>query len=435
MGATAWLRGMNPACAHAPSLSVAESIALIRTGTWSRVGFSALCVVIAAQFAPPPFLATWSVALVVWEFLVRPTLETRFVTPAAARDEAAGYRLLAATHLVGAIAYCLFPLVLWSTGGATGALLAVGWVCATAAHLFVYFSGSRVLLAANLTPLAAVCVAAPFLGAANLSPPALAGVALLIALVTVGGLAGYDRKGLLAAVTASAAARQAAEDTALAKSRFLGLASHELRTPLHAIIGYAEIICEAKDAHADDAGRILTAAQRLLGIVDEMLEVSRLEAGLVALERTPSPAIALVEMLHERGAKLAEANGNRFAVRVWGTLGEANLDWARLERATMHLVENAAKFTRGGAIEVTVARDRGVLSIAVRDTGDGVAPERLAEIFSPLAQADGSAARRYEGAGMGLAYARLVARLMGGDVTCESRAGVGSTFTLSVRAD
>lgn len=431
MRAGDWLAATSPA-ARVDRLSVAESIAHIRTGTWPRILFTALCVVTALPFGPRLFLGALLLFLIAWELLMRPFAD-RWV--ATARDERTGYRRLAALNFVGACAYCTLPALVWSSGEIAGALLAVAWVCATAAHLFVYFSGARVLLLANLTPVVAVAIAAPFSGATALSALSLVGAALLMGLVMLGGVAGYDRKALVMALTQSAAAKRAAEETAIARSRFLGLASHELRTPLNAIIGYAELIGEAKDEHAGDAARILTAAHRLLSIVDEMLEVSKLEGGLAVLDRTAAPAITLVELLVERGAALAAVNANRFDVHVEGILGEARLDWPRLGRAAMHLVDNAAKFTKGGSIDVTVSRDGPDLVVRVRDTGAGIAADRLADIFAPLAQADASSTRRHEGAGLGLAYARLVARLMGGDVTCESRLGAGSTFTLRVRTE
>ena len=141
-----------------------------------------------------------------------------------------------------------------------------------------------------------------------------------------------------------------------------------------------------------------------------------------------------VDELRSAGAPLAAVRNNRFDVRARGELGAANLDWVRLRHAVVQLVDNAAKFTEAGQIEVEVSRERRlkgeVLSVRVRDNGPGIAPEQLAHIFEPLAQGDESSVRRHQGAGLGLAQARLIARLLGGDVECDSDLGRGATFTL-----
>jgi signal transduction histidine kinase len=169
-----------------------------------------------------------------------------------------------------------------------------------------------------------------------------------------------------------------------------------------------------------------------------MLDVSKLEAGLATLQPTRAPVTALLDDLRRLGGPLAALRNNSFEVRAEGDLGVASVDWARLCQSLAHLIDNAAKFTQEGAIEVIATRgkrgNRDVLEFAVRDTGIGVAPERQREIFEPMVQADGSGGRRYGGAGMGLASARLVARLMGGDVICRSASGKGAVFTLWVEA-
>lgn len=429
-----WPRSLPPSMTD--QITLAESIRLIRRGTWARVGFSALCAIIAVPHAPAAFLAAWIIFILTWELAVRPALEDRIA--GAARDEEAGFRTLALANFVGSVAYCAFPVVVWSSGETVALLLAVAWVCGSAAHDFVYFAARPVLLLSCLAPLVSVAIAAPFSGVVTLSPLTLVGITAMVCMVLVGGLAGFDRREHLRALAESAAARQAAEGANAAKSRFLGLVSHELRTPLNAIIGYAEIIGEAKDRHAPDAARVLAAAHRLLHIVNCMLDVSRLEAGLAALQPTRAPVASLLGDLKRIGEPLAAARGNTFVVRAEGDLGAATLDWARLCQSLAHLIDNAAKFTKRGAIDVAATRTtrngRDVLQFTVRDTGIGIARERQAEIFEPISQADASSARRHGGAGLGLASARLVARLMGGDVTCKSAPGEGSTFTLWVDA-
>lgn len=435
------MRGWWSALPFAPSwtaverIGLPETVALIRSGTWPRVLFSALCAVIASPFVAASYLIPFMLFVVAWELKVRPACEDKF---ARGRDEEAAFNALAAINFVGSCAYCTFPVVIWATGETVGMLLAVAWVSATAAHDFVYFAARRVLVASWLAPLTLAIIAAPFMGAAGISPLSMAGGALLFALIVLGGISGWDRRELLRALSASAAAREAAEQASAAKTRFLALMSHELRTPLSAIIGYSEIIAESGDSHAPDARRVLAAAHRLLHIVNGMLDVSKLEAGLATLQPTRAPVTALLDDLRRLGGPLAALRNNSFEVRAEGDLGVASVDWARLCQSLAHLIDNAAKFTQEGAIEVIATRgkrgNRDVLEFAVRDTGIGVAPERQQEIFEPMVQADGSGGRRYGGAGMGLASARLVARLMGGDVICRSASGKGAVFTLWVEA-
>ena len=210
--------------------------------------------------------------------------------------------------------------------------------------------------------------------------------------------------------------------------------SHELRTPLNAIIGYAELIEEEPQDAAEDAGKIRSAARQLLSVINVILDLSRLEAGEVTLKPERVAISEILEQVRESAAPLAAANGNAFSMKAGGDLDEAELDHARLYQCVMQLIANAAKFTTNGAIELSVwreLRDGGeVVVFAVRDSGAGIPADQLERIFEPFVQADSAEGRRFEGAGLGLAFVRRVARLMGGDVTCQSELGRGSTFTL-----
>lgn len=184
-------------------------------------------------------------------------------------------------------------------------------------------------------------------------------------------------------------------------------------------------------AIADDAGKIKTSARQLLGVIDVILDVSKLEAGAIALERERVGLSGLMAHVRQAGEPLAARNGNVLIVEA--AEGEAELDHLRVHQCLMHLVDNAAKFTIDGEIRVSARRasDR-VVEFSVADTGIGIAPEQQVRIFEPFVQVEGDHDRRYEGAGLGLTLVRRLARLMGGDVTCRSAIGEGSVFTLSV---
>ncbi|MDX2233176.1 MAG: ATP-binding protein [Hyphomonadaceae bacterium] len=240
-----------------------------------------------------------------------------------------------------------------------------------------------------------------------------------------------------------ARARTAAEQANLAKSQFLANMSHELRTPLNAIIGYGELLQEGardrQDAEAEaDLTRVLAAAQRLLRLINDVLDLSKVEAGRMdvmvqtfAVEPMIDDALATVR-------PASAANGNTLTLHCAPDLGEAVSDRFRMSQCVLNLLSNAAKFTRGGAITVTASRelraDSPWIVIAVADTGVGIAPDQLARLFQPFAQADDTRVHAIGGTGLGLVITRRLARLMGGDVTVESAPGAGSVFTLAVPA-
>jgi len=240
-------------------------------------------------------------------------------------------------------------------------------------------------------------------------------------------------------VAKQAVARMEAEQANAAKSKFLATMSHELRTPLNSVIGYAELIEEeGEGANADDARKIRASARQLLGVIDVILDISKLESGAIQLDPDHVKVAAVLDEVREAAAPLAAVQHNTFSIREAGALGEAEIDHARVYQCLMQLVANAAKFTRDGKIALVAARQpmsgRECLVFTVTDTGVGIPEAEHERIFEPFVQVEGDDARRYEGSGLGLALVRRPARLMGGDVRCESAPGQGSTFTLWVAA-
>ncbi len=235
------------------------------------------------------------------------------------------------------------------------------------------------------------------------------------------------------------AARAAAEQANVAKSQFLTTMSHELRTPLNAIIGYGEMLMENADERGDaqdrdDLDRIHGAAHRLLSMINDVLDLSKIEAGAAIVS---ADAVDLEAMIAETVSTVkpaAAANGSTIALELQPNLGSLETDGFKLSQCLLNLMSNAAKFTKEGQIKLIAQRDDEWVTFHVIDTGIGISPEAQARLFQPFVQADATTTRAYGGTGLGLAITRRLARLLGGDVTLKSAVGQGSAFTLRVPA-
>jgi signal transduction histidine kinase len=236
---------------------------------------------------------------------------------------------------------------------------------------------------------------------------------------------------------AEAEARQASE----AKSRFLANMSHELRTPLNGVIGHIELADEDLEdrdddelaAVRDDLRRAHDAAGHLLRLIDDVLDLTMIEAGALSFEPAPCGVRAAVHGAVDVVRSAIDARGNTVAIDIAEAL-TAYADPARVRQVLVNLLGNANKFTTNGAITITGRADGAQVHIAVRDTGVGIAPEQLSRIFDRFHQADDSSTRSTDGSGLGLAVTRELLQRMGGQVEVESAPGEGSTFTVTLPA-
>jgi signal transduction histidine kinase/CheY-like chemotaxis protein len=231
--------------------------------------------------------------------------------------------------------------------------------------------------------------------------------------------------------------RRAAEAANAAKSGFLASMSHELRTPLNAILGYSEMLQEdaADNGHEDmipDLQKIQSAGRHLLTLINEVLDLSKIEAGKMELYLETVEVNKVVEDVATTVRPLVERNGNRLEIRVEGEPGSLRADATRLRQVLLNLLSNAAKFTERGVITLGVEREADAMVFRVSDTGIGMTAEQLGRLFEAFTQAEAATTSKYGGTGLGLALSRKFCQLMGGDVTVTSEPGIGSTFTARV---
>jgi signal transduction histidine kinase len=221
------------------------------------------------------------------------------------------------------------------------------------------------------------------------------------------------------------------------KSQFLANMSHELRTPLNAIIGVSEMLREDAQAANQDLeplDRVLGAGRHLLALINDILDLSKIEAGRMELQLETFPLAPLIADVVKTIEPLAAKNANQVAVKCDGAIGTLHADQMRLRQALLNLMSNANKFTEGGSIAINARRGqedgRDFVIIEVADTGIGMTPEQMGKLFQEFSQADASTTRKYGGTGLGLAISRRFCQMMGGDITVESAPGRGSTFTI-----
>jgi signal transduction histidine kinase len=219
-----------------------------------------------------------------------------------------------------------------------------------------------------------------------------------------------------------------------AKTTFLATMSHELRTPLNVIIGYSELIEEdlgdALGEHADTITRIRGAGQHLLGLISDVLDLSRIEADRLELHPQRLPVEGLLRELQATFEALAAQRGDVIVVELTGPLGEVMLDPIRVRQILVNLLGNAIKFTDRGRITLSAARvgahGRDWLHLIVSDTGVGIPADQLGTILEPFTQADASSTRAHEGSGLGLTIVNKLAKMMGGELTITSQLGRGT---------
>jgi adenylate cyclase len=222
------------------------------------------------------------------------------------------------------------------------------------------------------------------------------------------------------------------------KSQFVSSMSHELRTPLNAIIGLTEMMVTnaarfGTEKAMEPLQRVNRAGTHLLGLINQVLDLSKIEAGKLALNPQTVQLARLIEEVIGTARQLADQNKNRLTAEVSDDLGSLTVDPMRLRQILFNLLSNACKFTKEGEVKLKARRfvdGQDWIEVAVADNGIGLTPEQQAKLFEEFSQAEATTAQRFGGTGLGLAITRKLARMMGGEVTVASEPGKGSMFTV-----
>jgi signal transduction histidine kinase len=326
---------------------------------------------------------------------------------------------LVVAGLMAVAAFAIVGFVALSRGGARNTLAACGLFVGGVVSL--HFIGMGAL---TLMPNPLIAPPADVLDRAGLAIMVTFGVAVLVLLTAMAALA--DRR-----IVEERLLR--AEEADRSKSRFIANMSHELRTPLNSIIGYSELIAEssAEDMTVADAERVHASAAHLLALVNDLLDLAKIEANHLILRSAPCDLSQLVCEARTAVESAAMARRNRLSVRMEGDLPAVHGDALRIKQCLLNVLSNAIKFTEDGEVVIEARRDGQTVILQVADSGIGMTPEQMRRIFKPFVQGDASIARTHGGTGLGLSITKHLMEMMNGSIDAGSAPGRGATFTLA----
>jgi signal transduction histidine kinase/ActR/RegA family two-component response regulator len=344
---------------------------------------------------------------------------------------------------IGAFYTCFMGLF-WQNGEPIGRAFAIAQTCISVLYVLLQYYARPKIFLCNASPYLvglAVAVGGMVSGALHAGRPMLV-LTAVIALGLLCNLFVMARRQLASSREALHLARAQAQERGVAaeaaneaKSAFLATMSHEIRTPLNGVLGMAQAMAADKMSavQRDRLDVIRQSGEALLAILNDVLDLSKIEAGRFELEQVEFDLSDLMKGAHSAFTALANKKGLSFDLRIETPAKGVYLgDPTRVRQILYNLISNALKFTEHGEVRVTAAKTGGVLALMVSDTGVGIAPERVDVLFEKFTQADASTTRRYGGTGLGLAICRELATLMGGEIAVESEQGKGSTFLVKL---
>ena len=399
--------------------------------TWAvftvRVGLGAGCALITGDFFGPAWAVGWFAFFLVTELGTRFASRGPMFGRPMTRAERAHYLLW---MFLASGVWCAMALRLWMSGEEPLRLGALAVVASILIHAQAYSFRTPAALVALGGPAAVLWVLMP-LAFGRYPVDRAVGISggLALVLIYIAMTARANARNIEAREEAERQAVEANE----AKSAFVSMVSHELRTPLNGVLGMTRALMKSKlDARQKGyADTILRSGDGMLAILNELLDLSKIEAGRMDLEVHAFDPAETARHAVTLWSEAASAKGLVLACELDPALpGHVMGDEARVRQIMLNLLSNALKFTERGQVVLKVAPRAGadVLEIAVTDTGPGMTPEQVARLFQPFVQAEASTARRYGGTGLGLSICRKLATLMGGEITAASVPGEGTTF-------
>lgn len=412
---------------------VHEAGALGRRGWDSRTIFALLGAAVVTSLAPAAAPLVWLAGVLIWEWGVTPLAVNALAQQRDKpdRDIAAQIALTG----VGATLYALYPFLLFPEYGVLGGMLAVIWLAGSMIHATTYLAVNTRILAAGLAPVVIAGLVLPWLYWGWEWSTALVSFGFL-SLTAMSVIYAIESSRFLDMLNKATHKRTSDAVAERAAADMIAIVSHELRTPVSAIEGYTDLLAahaaEGK-TNGDDIEKIREASARLRRLVQRAIDIMRLDSGGVETTLSHVEPVALLTEIAAiwRGPALARGN----VIRVLDSYGLPVLVDAPKMRVCLEcLLENAIKFTADGVITIGLEQDAEHLKFFVLDSGAGIPDEALAYVTRPFRQADMSASRAHEGAGLGLALADRLARVMGGSLTIEqgepSAAGRGARVTV-----
>lgn len=371
-------------------------------------------------------VATWLFVVLLNELALRPFVFTQLIAPAASTNPFRARLYAAGAGLFATCLWSILPSLVWMSGVTIGPPLACTLLLAIILHVVIGFQRDRILV---LSPFLLTLTILPFL-----SYSAWHGFLLALGIVVLlyslaGGI--LDRDKLMRLLASKEMSRELAVSDSLQKSQFVATMSHELRTPLNAIIGHSEMLQEdLSPAQRGDVDRIHAAAHRLSHLVNQVLDISQIDAGHTALETNPVALDGIVRRAISSLGDDPRRTGNALQTSYEHGHARAVAHGPRLTQCVHILLHNACQFTTNGNITVRTRADAKFVRIDVIDTGIGIAADRVSTLFRDFEQGEQGQTRSRDGMGLGLALAKRLITLMNGAIEVQSEPDRGSTFTL-----